>query len=307
MQALIYLFLAVLCSSSIAVIFKYSESNDLNRYIITSTNYFTAALISLLFIFNRGIEFFDFNSTDFIANFNRVIFQGEGQFSLQSSQQWATIVGLSAGIFFFVSFIYYQKSVRENGVGLAGTFGKLGILIPMLFAVLIWQELPSSIQWFGISLALAAIVLVNFPFSKSWKEALRWNLLFLFLYGGIAEFSNKIFQKYAVVDYKVLFLFWVFFSAFLFSFFYSLKKLDGLPKKRELITGIAVGIPNLFSSFFLISALNYLKTAVVFPIFSAGSIVLITVAGYLFFGEELKLKELISIIMTIAALVLINI
>jgi len=304
---LIYLLAAVLCSSSIALIFKYSEANDLNRYVVTSINYLTAALISLSFIINREIVFFDFNSSEFRASFGRVVLQEDGIFSVQSSQQWATVVGLLAGIFFFVSFIYYQKSVRENGVGLAGTFGKLGILIPMLFAVLIWQEYPSNMQWFGIALAIISIVLVNFPFTKDWRKALRLNLIFLFLYGGIAEFSSKIFQKYALTDYKVLFLFWVFFSAFLISSFYSIRKIEGFPKKRELLIGAAVGVPNLFSSFFLISALNHLKTAVVFPIFSAGSIVLITAAGYIFFGEELKTKEWASILMTVLALILINI
>jgi drug/metabolite transporter (DMT)-like permease len=299
--------MAVLCSSSIALIFKYSESNNLNRYVITTANYFAAALVSLMLILNRGIDFFDFNNSDFMANFSRVILQGDGLFSAQSSQQWATVVGLLAGIFFFTSFIYYQKSVRENGVGLAGTFGKLGILIPMLFAIFIWQEYPENLQWLGIFLALISIIMVNFPFNKNWRQALRLNLIFLFLYGGIAEFSNKIFQKYALVDYKVLFLFWVFFSAFLISLFYSFRKVKRLPKKSELLTGFAVGIPNLFSSFFLISALNYLKTAVVFPIFSAGSIVLISAAGYLFLGEKLKPKEWASILMTVVALILINI
>lgn len=304
---MIYLFLAVLCSSAIALIFKFSESNNLNRYLVTSINYFTAAAISLFLIFNQGIKFFDFNHSDFMANFNRVIFEGEGLFSAQSSQQWATLIGLAAGIFFFTSFIYYQKSVRENGASLAGTFGKLGILIPMLFAIIIWREYPEDLQWVGILLAISSIILVNFPFKKDLGQALRLNLIFLFLYGGIAEFSNKIFQKYALVNYKVLFLFWVFFSAFLISSFYSFKKVGRYPKKSELLTGFAVGIPNLFSSFFLISALNYLKTAVVFPIFSAGSIVLITAAGCLFFGEKLKTKEWLSILMTVVALILINI
>lgn len=74
-----------------------------------------------------------------------------------------------------------------------------------------------------------------------------------------------------------------------------------------MVIGAAVGIPNLFSSFFLISALNNLNTAVVFPIFSAGSIVLIAAAGYIFFGEELNNKEWISIFLTVLALILVNI
>ncbi|MFW5980322.1 MAG: EamA family transporter [Halanaerobiales bacterium] len=303
---MIYLFLAIICSSSIALIFKVSEGNNLDRFVVTTANYFTAFIISLFFIINKKIRFFDFTGANFNKNFREVVLKGKGLFDIQASQVWATIVGMMAGIFFFAAFIYYQKSVRENGAGLAGTFGKLGILIPMLFAIVIWQEYPTSWQWVGIILALLSIILVNFPFNRSLKEALRLNLILLFAYGGIAEFSNKIFQKYAMTDYKVLFLFWVFFSAFLISLFYTIKRLDTFPDYKEIAAGILVGIPNLFSSFFLISALNYLKTAVVFPIFSAGSIVLIVIAGYLIFDERMESREIASVVMTIIALILVN-
>ena len=35
---MVYLFLAILCSSSIALIFKYSEDAKMNRYVVTSVN-----------------------------------------------------------------------------------------------------------------------------------------------------------------------------------------------------------------------------------------------------------------------------
>ncbi len=303
---MIYLIMAIICSSSIALIFKFSESNNLNRYVVTTANYLMAFLISLGFIIGQRIKFFNFKGANFRQNFNEVVINGNGIFNIQASQLWATIIGLIAGVFFFISFIYYQKSVRENGAGLAGTFGKLGILIPMLFAIIIWQEYPTSIQWFGIMLAILSIILVNFPFGRNWKKAIRLNLILLFFYGGFAEFTNKIFQQYALTDYKMLFLFWVFFSAFIISLIYTLTKTDTFPEYRELGIGFLVGIPNLFSAFFLINALNHLKTAVVFPVFSAGSIVLIVITGYLIFEEKMKRKEIISVIMTIIALVLVN-
>ncbi len=298
--------LAIICSSSIALIFKYSESNNFNRYVVTTANYFTAFIISFIFIYNKKIRFFDFHGADFIENCKVVVLSGNGLFSEQASQMWATIIGIIAGLFFFSSFIYYQKSVRENGAGLAGTFGKLGILIPMLFAIIIWQEYPTVGQWIGIIFAILSIILINSPFDKNWRKALRLNLILLFIFGGIAEFTNKVFQKYSLVDYKVLFLFWVFFSAFLISFFYSFFIKDSAPNLRDIGTGLVLGIPNLFSSFFLISALNHLKTAVVFPVFSAGSIVLIVVVSYFLFGERLEQKEITAIIMTVIALVLVN-
>ena len=39
-----YLLLAIICSASIALIFKYTETRKTNRYVITSANYFMLSL-----------------------------------------------------------------------------------------------------------------------------------------------------------------------------------------------------------------------------------------------------------------------
>lgn len=307
---MIYLILAILCSSSIALIFKFSETSNMNRFVVTTSNYLIAFTTSLILIFIEGTPwtFFSF---------------------------W---LGSLAGIFFFLSFYLYQRSVRESGASLSGAFGKMGILIPMILSVIIWNEMPGIIQWIGIGLALLSIILVNIP-SKKEKKNFHIDLIFLFIFGGMAEFFNKIFQKYAAQSTdKNVFLFFVFFSAFIISLSFSLVKrnkgggstgfdvsqqnlspLLPLPTKKispvvkpssllfpSVVTGLAVGVPNLFSSFFLIMSLDHIKTAVVFPIYSAGSITLITVASTLFFGEKLKLKEKLSIVVTVIALILVN-
>lgn len=46
-----YLMLAIICSASIALMFKYTENSNANRYVITSANYFIAVVISLVMIF----------------------------------------------------------------------------------------------------------------------------------------------------------------------------------------------------------------------------------------------------------------
>jgi multidrug transporter EmrE-like cation transporter len=216
------------------------------------------------------------------------------------------LIGIFAGVFFFLSFVYYQKSVKNDGVGLAGVFSKLGILLPMVLSILLWREYPTEIQWIGIALAILSIIVVNFPFGKDWKKALRVSLILLFVYGGIAEFSNKLFQKYALLEFKPFFLFFIFFTAFVISLFFTIRSGKGF-SFRAIIIGIMVGIPNLFSSYFLINALDQLKTAVVFPVFSAGSIVVISLGGLFIFKERLNKKEVFAIIMTIFALILINI
>ncbi len=302
------LILAIICSSSIALIFKYSEQKKANRYLVTSSNYLVASLISLFFIVSSNDIMWprlkDLNT--FMGEFQYIFTNNQLKFTLESSSIWAAVIGILGGIFFFLAFIFYQKSVNEDGVGLAGTFAKLGILIPMVLAIFFWNEIPQLIQWVGIILALIAIVIVNFPFKKDLKKAIRWTLILLFIFGGLGEFANKIFQYYGQIHEKNLFLFFVFSTAFVISLVYVLYRGDKF-RLRDMIIGVFVGIPNLFSSFFLINALDELKTAVVFPIFSAGGIVVISLGGYFIYNESLNKKEKVAIVLTIVALVLINI
>lgn len=298
-----YLTLAIISSAAIALIFKYSENTNSNRYLITSTNYFVASMISLFMIISKGLLIEINKTSSFFSDVKHI--NSNLIFSPYSSIIWALLVGFIAGFFFFLSFIYYQKSVKENGISVTGMIAKLGILIPMIFSIIIWKEYPSTIQWLGIILALTSIILVNMAPKSLENFDLKPGLILLFFFGGLAEFSNKIFQKYAISDYKDVFLFTVFFTAFIISIFFTIKEKKPL-RKKDILTGIAVGIPNLFSSYFLILSLNTLTTSVAFPLYSAGSIVLINLGGYFIFKEEISRKNKVAILMTIIALVLIN-
>lgn len=303
---MLYLFLAILCSSSIALIFKYTEGSNMNRYAVTSANYFIAFLISIFMVLSKGLLNNFIKKISFLEEFNLLFHGNVSILSPYSSVIWGVIIGSIAGVFFFLSFIYYQKSVKENGVGLSGTFGKLGILIPMILSIVFWRELPSLLQWIGIVLSITSILIVNLSFNSNDKSKFNITLILLFFFGGMAEFSNKIYQKYALNEFKDIFLFSIFFVAFLVSLFYTLKQKSKVTKK-DILTGFAVGIPNLFSSYFLILALDTIKTSIAFPIYSAASIVLINIGGFIIFKEQLSNKNKLAIIITIVALVLINI
>ena len=302
---MLYLSLAIICSSTIAFIFKFAEKRKMNQYVITSSNYFIASAISLFMILKNNLLIRLVKEKSFFNELNFLLSQDEYLLSPYNSVIWGLVVGGISGLFFFFSFLYYQKSVKENGVGLSGTFSKLGILIPMIFSIVIWKEFPSGIQWVGIILSLVSIVMVNLSFDSIKKFDFNKTILLLFVFGGIAEFSNKIYQKYALSAYKDVFLFSVFFVAFSISFIYANQNKSKW-KLKEVLTGFAVGIPNLFSSFFLILSLDTLSTSVAFPIYSAASIVLINIGGFLIFKEKISTKNKIAIIIVLIALILIN-
>lgn len=300
-----YLSLAIICSAAIALIFKYTENTLTNRYVITSANYFFASVTSLVMIMYQRLLIGVNREGSFINELSILSGNEARLFSPYASVIWGILVGSIAGVFFFLSFVYYQKSVKDNGVGISGTIAKLGILIPMIFSILIWREFPTAVQWIGILLSLVAIVVVNL--SKRSIKTLDFKpaLLLLFVFGGMAEFSNKIYQQYALNEYKDIFLFSVFFVAFIISVTYTLR-IKGKATYKDILIGFAVGIPNLFSSYFLIMSLETVNTSVAFPMYSAGSIVLINLGGLLIYKEKIAAKNQLAIAMTIIALILIN-
>lgn len=301
-----YLFLATLCSATIALIFKHTENSNSNRYLITSSNYFIAFAISLFIMLYKNLLSGIVKADSFLNEFKFLLSQESYILSPYSSIIWGVIVGSIAGFFFFSSFIYYQKSVKDNGVGISGTFAKLGILIPMIFSIIIWKEFPETLQWIGIGLSLISIVIVNLSSQSLERFDIKPTLILLFILGGMAEFSNKIYQNYALNDYKAVFLFCIFFVAFSISIIFTLKDKARFNIK-DILTGFAVGIPNLFSSYFLILSLDTVNASVAYPVFTAGSILLINLGGFFIFKEKISNKNKFAIALIVTALILINI
>jgi len=273
------LFLAILCSAAIALVLKFSEVSGKNRYRVTTINYLVAfsasgvaALLSL-------------------PPIDAVFFPS-----------W---FGILTGFLFVGSFVFYQLCIAKSGAGLSGTFGKMGILIPAFLSLLVWKEFPSQWQWMGVGFALLAILLVTFPGRRS-QKGFHALLLVLLLLNGFAEFFNKVFQKFAAPGTEQLFLFWVFFSAFVISLLLSRKSQAPSRSYKDWITGFFVGVPNLLSSFFLIRSLNQLSATVVFPVYSAGSAAVIILGSRLFFSEKLSPLQWSAVGAGIISLVLAN-
>lgn len=287
---MIYLVLAILSSSSIAWLFKITEGGSYNRYRVTTANYGVAFFVSLvLYVLSLA-----HSGKPFVGS----------ELHLDSLLG----IGIPAGLCFFLSFVFYQKSVKENGASLSGMFGKLGILLPMLVSVVLWHEIPSLIQTIGILLAVGAMVYVNYMPNQTNFNKNQKSLIYLFLAGGMAEFSSKLFQKMGEPSEKNLFLFIVFFVAFCLSLYKSLNsELElGVSLRKDLIAGGIVGIPNLLSSVFLISALGQVPATIAFPIYSSGAIAVISLGSWIFFKEEIGRRSRWGLLMTMVAMILVN-
>jgi len=111
---------------------------------------------------------------------------------------------------------------------------------------------------------------------------------------GINDFSMKIFQQtYSELE-KPYFLFAIFFSAFLYSIVF-IKTYNIKLEKNTIVKGAILGIPNVYSTIFLIGALSQLPAVLVFPLTNIGIILLTAILAGLIFKERLNLYGMVSL------------
>lgn len=304
---MIYLLLTVICSTLIAAIFKTISAKNIssNDYAIISFNYLTAFIFSTVMVVRDGNikNILNINFSSLGVELINLFSNGSGTLSPKSNAAYALICGTLTGTLYFLSFILYQKSIAKNGIGVSGTFSRLGILVPVFLSIVLWADIPNMFQFIGILLAVFAIVVMNY--SRTHKSSFNKMLIFLLLTGGFGDFFNKLFQKYSSVSFRNLFLFFVFLAAFILSFYFTIKSKYKLNKK-DLILGIILGIPNLFSTYFFILALSKIQGSIAFPLNSSLTILAINFVGVLVFKEKLSQNQVIATIVTTIGVILMN-
>lgn len=301
---MINLILAIGFSASIGLIFKITEKNQCNRYMVTCANYLTATLVSFLMLKNKTL----FNSQwirGFKEEFKLSMANRQG-LSIEGSLGLAVVLGIITGVIYLGGIVLYQKNVKDNGASLSATFMKLGIIIPIVLSILFFGEYPKAVAWIGIALSIIAVVIMNLDLKELSLKNVKVSLIVLMLIGGIGDFNSKFFQYYGQAEHKELFLFYIFFTALILSFIIFIVN-KGRIRLLDFIMGIIVGIPNMLTSFFLIKALENIPGPIAFSSFSAGTIIIMALGAFAMFKEKLEKKEYVALAIIVMALILVNI
>ena len=285
---MIYLLLGIISSASISLVFKFFGDQQGNRYGIIIGNYLTCIAISL--IMTGGIG------------------------PVVSAAAITYGLGVIGGFLFVAGLVSIQSSVAANGATLTSAFGKLGVMVPLTFSFLIFKEQPAALQVVGILIALAALIIMNSPDksagSSDTPKTYSFTLLILtFLANGLADAMSKVFEQAGPRSDDRVFIFMIFFTAAIISAGLAYREYRMTGKKlipKELLAGIAVGVPNYFCSFFLLKALTGMPSFLVYPIFSTGTIIVVMALSAAFFRERPTKKQALGIAMILTALVLLN-
>lgn len=279
---MIYLIFSILSSVLVAVVIRLNEARNLDRAAVMLFNYLTAAFIGILLI-NE----------------------------LPSTKTLSILLplGFFTGFIYVATFFIYMYSVRQMGMAIPVTVTRLSVVIPVLGSVIVFSEVINARQFLGILMALVSIFLFSWNNNKVNVSEGRQEFylpILLFLMMGSGDFSLKIFQVTYPADYLMNFIILVFIISSLLSLSVVLFKRVKIDRKI-IVAGFFLGIPNYFSAYFILKALQQLSGAIAFTLNNIGIILLSTFLGFIIWQEPLKRRAIYAITLAIFSVILLNI
>jgi drug/metabolite transporter (DMT)-like permease len=290
---LIYIFLAASCSISIVVIFKLFDRYSVNRYQAIVFNYLVCVITGCV---NLGE-----------IPFERSMF----------SESWFPIV-IVLGLLFMGGFNLMGRTIQHFGVAITSVAQRMSLGLSASFAIIYYNEPYDILKIIGILLALSAVVFINIPNKKQSetkvdtatedKKISKWLMLYpvsIFCVSAsieiLMQYLHRVHQMQPAVESIVLFA-----SAGIIGFIglvFFREKIEF----KNFIGGIVLGVPNYFAIYSLLNALEEMDGSVVYSLSNITIVTGAALVGYLIFKERLSTLNLLGILLSVTAIILIAI
>lgn len=291
---MLFLLLSVLCSTLLGFIFKLFPRFGVDTFQAIVFNYFTCVACATLH---------------------------QGEFPIQKNDFGAAWMPYALGLgFVFISgFNCAALTVRYFGVTISQIMQKMTLMLSVPFAILWYSESAGAAKIAGVALALASIVLVNWPRQKAddaqpmarnaaffaipfltWILAAVIDIVFIRVQNegmirfGDVSFISTVFGTAGTLGLAIALFGWAT-GRLRFSW-------------RNVAAGILLGIPNYGSMLFILLALGSgMEGSLFFPLNNVGIILATTIGAVLLFRERLSVINWAGIAVAVAAIVLISV
>ena len=281
-KPMLYLFLAIASSAMVSVGMRATEKYVRSTMVMFTANYAVCLAMSRLYMGDIRL------------------------FASQSGMGLAVALGVVSGVLYLVNFVLLQRNIRLNGVVLSSASMKLGaVLIPVIAALLLFHERMRWLQLAGSVLAVAAILLINLEKGPIGHGRGKTGLLLLLAVSGITDTMANLYDKTGTEALKNHYLFYTFLAALLLALVMALHGREK-PTIADVCSGLLIGVPNYFSSRFILLALGQVPAVVVYPVYSVGTIIAITLIGLAVFHEKLNRRKAGALTLILAALIMLN-
>ena len=226
--------------------------------------------------------------------------------------------GAGMGACYFIAFFFVIYAIKHVGAASSTVVSSLSLLLPITAAAFLWEEVPNVAQCVGIGLALLALTLIGTKrksvaadsgSQSGGSQSRAWVipavLVTFFLLAGCSRLLQRTLKHVSTDDQLPTFLLAAFVVASIPSIILLVKRQKPI-SKTELGLGMAMGASNVLQSHFILKALTLYEGYIVFPISSAGGLILTTFVATRMLGEKITGRTLMGIAIAVIALVLLN-
>lgn len=282
---MIWLVLNIFVSGLLYIIFRLFPKYGVDNLIAVIINYITAGLLGVLLMDNHPESIF--------------------------LRDWFPAAAMMGLVFIFI-FLLMASSSQVNGIANTSVANKMSLIIPVLAGIYLYNESITALVIIGIILALAGVVLTSMK-EKSQRPTTNgyFMLIAIFVGSGMIDTVMKYMQaNYLSEEESATFVMVIFLSAAILGLLYILIAQSHILRnfnKASILGGIALGIPNFGSIYFLIMALSKsgLQSSVLYPINNMGIVAMTAISGLILFKEKFSLINILGILAAVTAIALI--
>ena len=215
--------------------------------------------------------------------------------------------------------IFNLTAICTQQLGMAKTivYQKMSLIAPTLLGLAFFGEIFSWQKSLGILLAIGAVYCLSGlnPNKESGKLFTnRYEIFGILVFLGSCCIDGTLYlleAKQIVANADVNFVAHLFLFAGIFgTLFIILKKSRKAPiiiGTKEIIGGIALGIPNFFTIYLIFKILDLgFEGSSFFPIQNVGILALATITGVLIFKERLSKLNIIGLAMALLTIILLS-
>jgi drug/metabolite transporter (DMT)-like permease len=288
---MLYLFLSILLNAYLGILFAYFKKYKIDIFQAIVFNYGICVLTGSIFLGTFPVQ---------------------PHILAEPYFRWA----LAMGFLFISVFNLIGISSVKVGITITQTSNKLSFVIPVLFSYFLYQEQITPIKIAGIAAALIAVLLVSTkPKETKDNPTTHWEYTLpfvLFVSSGIIDTLTKYVEHTFLTSEAISNTYLI--TGFLTAFLIGISVLGYLfliGKRtfnyRNLLAGIVLGVPNYFSIYYLVKALqsNALSSSAIIPINNITVLFVVSLFGIFVFNEKLSKLNYIGLILTIMAILLI--
>lgn len=205
--------------------------------------------------------------------------------------------------------VFTVLAISEGSVSLTTLVLKYSLVLPTLYGIILGEPI-SVFLILGISLLLVSMFLINKPV-KGERFSIKWLIfaLLALLGNGMCTITQKMHQQVHNNEFKNEFMLVALIISFIVSMLIALfteRRFIKCYIKVGTIPALLCGLMNGAVNLFVMMLNKLIPASVMFPLISAGGIVVAYVISKILYKEKLSKRQFIGLIIGIASVIFLS-